>query len=124
MDNMKEQSAQQIPMGRDEIGNQIPAPVPEWDQLLAAMKHGPTADVVTEANIKANKYLRQQLDVSLQRLKSLKPSRNRALSITHLEDSIMRLGMDLKDMNQPNPYPNSYNPANVIVDKTADNLTL
>jgi hypothetical protein len=32
--------------------------------------------------------------------------------------------MDLKDMDTPTPYPNSYNPANTVIDKTADGLKL
>ena len=36
----------------------------------------------------------------------------------------MWLGMDLKDLGSKNPYPNSYNPANTIVDATADGLKL
>lgn len=72
-----------------------------------------------------NKKLRVELDTVLQKLKeSKRTSRNRSLSITHLEDSIMRLGMDLKDLNTPTPYPNSYNPTNTIVEPTADNLKL
>lgn len=53
--------------------------------------------------IVANKELRQALDVLLQKMKSLPASRHRALSITHLEDSIMRLGMDLKRLGELQP---------------------
>ena len=73
-----------------------------------------------------NKSWRQRLDVILQEIKeSPYKSRNRFISYTCLEDSIMRLGMDLKDINaEPNPYPNSYDTTNTIVDKTADGLKL
>ena len=73
-----------------------------------------------------DKQWRQTLDATLQQMKeSTFKSRNRSLSITHLEDSIMRLGMDLKEINAgPAPYPNSYNPKNTIVEPTADGLKL
>ena len=89
-----------------------------------------------------NKNFRVALDTVLQQLKeassepepgesfencpwSRRPSRNRSLSITHLEDAIMRLGMDLKEIGgTTNPYPNSYKPENTIVDPTADGLKL
>lgn len=72
-----------------------------------------------------NKQWRKDLDAILQQIKgSSRTSRNRGLSITHLEDSIMRLGMDLKELDTPNPYPNSYNPTNTIVEPTADGLKL
>ncbi len=76
-----------------------------------------------EMEIIHNKALRRDLDAMLQKLKGLKPSRNRAIAITHL-------GMDLKEINEknpgsmPDPYPNSKDTSNTIVDKTADNLKL
>jgi hypothetical protein len=36
----------------------------------------------------------------------------------------MWLGMDLKRLYEPNPYPNSYNPSNTVVEPTADGLKL
>lgn len=78
-----------------------------------------------DAAIVENKDWRQRLDGILQEMKeAVRKSRHRSLSITHLEDSIMRLGMDLKDIGTPTPYPNSYNPKNTIVDPTADGLKL
>lgn len=46
------------------------------------------------------------------------------LSIRDLESCIMRQGMALKYIGNPNPYPNSKDPSNTIVDPTADNLKL
>lgn len=77
-----------------------------------------------EKDVKCNKYLRQAFDGQLQKLKGLSGSRERSLAITKIQEGIMWLGMDLKRLNEPNPYPNSYNPDNVIVEKTADNLKL
>lgn len=50
----------------------------------------------TEQEIKQIKELRRDMDSILQRLKSLSASRERSLSITKLQESIMWLGMDLK----------------------------
>lgn len=78
-----------------------------------------------ECAIVENKTFRVELDGILQRMKaSMRISRQRTLAIDHLEDTIMRLGMDLKELNTPNPYPNSYDPSNLIVDPTADGLKL
>lgn len=75
--------------------------------------------------IKETKQLRVDLDKILQRLKtSSRQSRERSLSITKIQESIMWLGMDLKELGTETPYPNSYNPDNTIVDPTADNLKL
>lgn len=46
------------------------------------------------------------------------------ISTRDLESCIMRQGMALKYMGQPNPYPQSYNPSNTVVEPTADGLKL
>lgn len=80
--------------------------------------------------IVSTKRFRQELDAILQQMKlrqESKPSvggRQLSISITDLESSIMRLGMVLKDLNTENPYPNSYNPNNTIIEPTADGLKL
>ena len=91
-----------------------------------------TADELAFNEIIANKTLRKGLDAQLQDLKSLPPSRERSLAITKIQEAVMWLGMDLKRLNDlqpadakaPNPYPNSYNPGNAIVEPTADGLRL
>jgi len=77
------------------------------------------------------KELRVETDQVLQRAKAFRDSlgrsdaaRHASISVTALEDAIMRLGMVLKELGTPNPYPNSYKPENTIVDPTADNLKL
>ncbi len=78
-----------------------------------------------ERDIVETKEFRVALDVVLSRLKDApRKSRERSIAVTKLQEAIMWLGMDLKDMGNANPYPNSYNPANTIVDPTADNLRL
>lgn len=76
-------------------------------------------------DIVANKTLRQNLDAELQALKSLSGSRERSLAITKLQECIMWLGMDLKRLNEPNPYPSSKDPSTGDkIEPTADNLKL
>lgn len=75
--------------------------------------------------IAETKTFRVDLDAILQALKdSERKSRERSLAITKLQEAIMWLGMDLKELGQENPYPNSYKPENAIVDPTADGLKL
>ena len=84
-----------------------------------------TPEQVRENAIVENKELRVELDSVLQKVKSSsRKSRERSIVITKLQEAIMWLGMDLKDLGNENPYPNSYNPNNTIVDKTADGLKL
>ena len=85
----------------------------------------PTIDLSTEKNqIIANKQLRKDLDSNLQNLKKCPGSRERNLAITKLQEAIMWLGMDLKRLNESNPYPDSYNPENTDIAPTADDLKL
>lgn len=87
----------------------------------------PTYEPTTEIpfdEVKYDKQLRKDLDASLQNLKQLSPSRERSLAITKVQEAIMWLGMDLKRLNEPNPYPHSYNPTSPVVEPTADNLKL
>lgn len=70
------------------------------------------------------KELRVGLDAQLQILKSLSPSRETSLSITKIQEAIMWLGMEMKRINDTNPYPESYNPTNTVIEPTADGLKL
>ena len=71
------------------------------------------------------KEFRVLLDAILQQIKnSPRKSRERSLVVTKLQEAIMWLGMDLKDLGTANPYPNSYKPENTVVDPTADGLKL
>lgn len=97
------------------------------------------AQIITR-NVKS---IRQQLDGILQYAKAFRASlqtgelslegvenpnelhANLILSIRHTEDAIMRGGMALKAIGAtPNPYPDSYNPASPVIEKTADGLKL
>lgn len=87
-------------------------------------KSPPPEHYSVDDEIRANKQSRQLLDIQLQVLHGLPKSRERSLAITKLQECIMWLGMDLKRLGTPNPYPNSKNPTNTIVDPTADGLKL
>ena len=71
-----------------------------------------------------DKRLRKDADAIIQRVKDCPPSRERSLAITKLQEAVMWLGMDLKRLNEPNPYPNSKDPSNTTIEPTADGLKL
>lgn len=77
----------------------------------------PTADT---------KQWRKELDETLQKIKtSDRQSRERSLAVTKIQEAVMWLGMDLKDIGEtPNPYPHSYDPASPVIEPTADGLRL
>lgn len=73
----------------------------------------------------ANKRLRKELDEKIQEIKSLPKSRERSISITKLQEAVMWLGMDLKRLNEENPYPSSKDPdTGDKIEPTADGLKL
>ena len=78
----------------------------------------------------ADKELRRDTDIIIQRVKNLPLTRERALTITKLQEGVMWLGMDLKRINElnpgviENPYPNSKDPSNTKIEQTADGLKL
>ena len=73
--------------------------------------------------IVANKQLRKDLDEKIQEVKNLPPSRERSITITKLQEAVMWLGMDLKRLNDKNPYPSSKDPlTGDKIEPTADGL--
>lgn len=69
------------------------------------------------------KKLRQDGDALVQRVKDLTPSRELSLAITKFQEGIMWLGMELKRMNEANPYPSSKDPnTGDKIEPTADGL--
>lgn len=100
-------------------------------------KNKPMTAIETEiTNVKS---FRKELDAILQGMKTsaIKPTesplpgagsvpggRERALAITNLQQSIMWLGMNLKELGAANPYPTSYDPSSTTVEPTADGLKL
>ena len=97
-----------------------------------------------ETAIIQDKELRRDIDAIIQRLKSAsdtnrerltsddnhRPSRERSICVTKLQEAVMWLGMDLKAINeenpgaQENPYPDSKDPSNTKINPTADGLKL
>lgn len=106
-----------------------------------------------EPHIILDKELRRDIDAIIQRLKvaserqplraqprendapnilppATRASRERSLAVTKLQEAVMWLGMDLKAINDEspgaaeNPYPNSKDPSNTVIDPTADGLKL
>ena len=71
------------------------------------------------------KELRQLGDHLVQAVKELFESHEVCTSIDKFLEGIMWLGMELKRINEPNPYPNSKDPGTGdVIDKTADNLKM
>lgn len=71
----------------------------------------------------ANKQLRKDIDEKIQQIKELPSSRERSLAITKLQEGVMWLGMDLKRLNEENPYPSSKDPSTGdVIEPTADGL--
>jgi hypothetical protein len=102
------------------------------DYIFRSIVHS-MAPVVHATAVGETKQFRKDLDEVLQRIKlssipggptPCRASRERSLAVTKLQESIMWLGMDLKEMAEPSPYPNSYNPESPVIDKTADGLKL
>lgn len=78
-----------------------------------------------EYEIVMDKQLRRDIDEHIQEVKDLTPSRERSLAITKLQEGVMWLGMDLKRLNEPNPYPSSKDPnTGTVIEPTADGLKL
>ena len=74
------------------------------------------------AQVVETKQLRVDLDAIIQRVKALHGGRPTAIVRTKLDEAVMWLGQNLKDLGTPNPYPNSRDISNATVDPTADGL--
>lgn len=82
-------------------------------------------DITRTEEVVANKRLRKDIDEKIQEIKNLPPSRERSLAITKLQEGVMWLGMDLKRLNEVNPYPSSKAPSTGDkIELTADSLKL
>jgi len=75
--------------------------------------------------IVAIKELRRDIDPLIARITDLGLFVGGAEAYTatqKLKEGVMWLGLALKELGAANPYPNSRNPGNAIVDPTADGL--
>ena len=109
-------------MGNSLLPNSVPTPAPCNCPACLADRRSPEAKA---AIVRAKAY-RVQLDSVLQDVKA-DPAQSRELSlaITKIQEAIMWCGMQLKALNDGQTiYPESYNPANAIVEPTADGLKL
>lgn len=71
------------------------------------------------------KELRQSIDSIIQKVKNLESCRETSICITKLQEAVMWLGMDLKRLGNPNPYPGSKDPnSGDIVHPIADGLKM
>lgn len=78
-----------------------------------------------EKEIIAIKQLRKEGDELIQKVKELESCRETSIVITKLQEAVMWLGMDLKRLNDTNPYPSSKDPSTGIkIEPTADGLKL
>lgn len=78
-----------------------------------------------EQEVIANKQLRKDIDEQIQKIKELPASRERSLAITKLQEGVMWLGVDLKRLDEPIPYPSSKDPSTgSVIEPTADGLKL
>jgi len=75
-----------------------------------------------ENQIIMSKQVRIDIDDIIRRVNNMEVSRETNLVTTKLQEAIMWMGMNLKRLGNPNPYPNSRNTNNTKVDKTADGL--
>lgn len=74
--------------------------------------------------VPAIKQLRKDTDEIIQRVRELESCHETNIVITKLQEAVMWLGMDLKRLNQPNPYPESKNPESMKIEPTADGLKM
>lgn len=73
--------------------------------------------------IVAIKQLRKELDEKIQKVRELPSCRETSIVITKLQEAVMWLGMDLKRLNETNPYPSSKDPnTGDKIEPTADGL--
>ena len=74
--------------------------------------------------VPAIKQCRKDIDEIIQKVRKLDSCRETSLAITKLQEAVMWLGMDLKRLNEPNPYPESKDPTSMRIDPTADGLKM
>jgi len=77
-----------------------------------------------EQQIIDTKQLRKDIDGVIQNVRALPPGRETSLVITKLQEGLMWLGMNLKQLGNANPYPHSRDTSNTTVDPTDDGLKL
>ena len=74
--------------------------------------------------VPAIKQCRKDIDEIIQKVRELDSCRETSIAITKLQEAVMWLGMDLKRLNEPNPYPESKDPTSMRIEPTADGLKM
>ena len=74
--------------------------------------------------VPAIKQCRKDIYEIIQNVRKLDSCRETSLVITKLQEAVMWLGMDLKRLNEPNPYPESKDPTSMRIEPTADGLKM
>lgn len=78
----------------------------------------------SEDEIRDTKLMRKFLDIAIQKVKILQSTKATNLVITKIQEGIMWLGMHLKELGTPDPYPTSRDNSDMTIHPTADNLKL
>lgn len=99
-----------------------------WGQTLVGETSIQTQEEVerlANMRIKQVKQLRKDLDQCLQGIKELSRTEATFLSQTKVKESIMWLGMELKEIKGDKSfYKNSYDPTSTVIEDAADRLKL
>lgn len=96
----------------------------EENQNNAGMCEGLTVGLSTEEQIIETKQLRKDLDDIIQKLRAQPCCEEVQHARHYATNTLMWLGMNLKRLGNPNPYPNSRDTSNAIVDKTDAGLKI
>jgi len=83
-----------------------------------------TRGMSSEDQIIQTKQLRKDIDDVIQGIRALPLGKESALALTKCQEGLMWLGMNLKQLGNPNPYPNSRDTSNTTVDPTSEGLKI
>lgn len=78
----------------------------------------------SEDEIGDTKLMRKFLDMAIQKVKTLQSTKATNIVVTKIQEGIMWLGMHLKELGTPDPYPTSRDNSDLTIHPTADNLKL
>ena len=81
-------------------------------------------DAQTNNQVIISKQIRMDVDDILRRVHNMQSCREVSIVITKLQEAIMWMGMNLKRLNEPDPYPESKNPESMRIEPTADGLRM
>lgn len=76
------------------------------------------------AEIGNTKLMRKFLDMAIQKVKTLQSTKATNIVVTKIQEGVMWLGMHLKEIGTPDPYPTSRDNSDITIHPVADNLKL